>query len=295
MKEEMDMKKKHLEGETIIVTGAANGMGTVHARMFAEQGANIVANDISPKVQETVDAIVAAGGQAIASLQDVTDPAQAEAIVRTAIDCFGRLDGIVHNAAVNLASAFSEITHENFDKTMKVNAYGIFNLSKAAWPHFLAQKHGRLIYIGAASTLSGVGGMASYNASKGVPIGLSNSLAIEGADHGITSNVIFPAAITDMSSASMDDETKRQLSPKLRAEWVTPVLTWLMRRENTVSGKIIMASTSRASEIFVAWADGFESPDINVDEIIANEATVLDRSKYTEMFGLEEFMTWVLR
>jgi NAD(P)-dependent dehydrogenase (short-subunit alcohol dehydrogenase family) len=289
------MTTKHLDGQTIVITGAANGMGVVHAKLFAEQGAKIVANDISSAVQDTVDAIVASGGQAIASIHDVTDPAQAEAIVHTAIESFGRLDGIVMNAAINPAQPFGEIGYDVFDKTMKVNAYGIFNLSKSAWPIFVSQKYGRLVFIGAASTFVPAPNMVSYNVSKACAMGLSNSLALEGADHGITSNLVFPAAITEMSGAMMDEETKRQLSPKLRAEWVSPVVGWLMRRENLVTGKIIMASTSRAGEIFTGWNDGYESPDIKIEEIIANEAAVFDRSRHRQLTGIGDFMDWILR
>lgn len=289
------MSKKHLEGETIVVTGAANGMGVIHAKTFAALGANVIANDISPTVQNTVDAIAVAGGRATASVHDVTDPAQAEAIIRTAVDTYGRLDGIVCNAAINLAGMFHEITFENFDRSMKVNAYGIFNLAKAAWPVFTGQGHGRFVFIGASSTFAGVANMASYNASKGVPIGLSSSLAEEGAEYGITSNVILPAAITEMSGAMMDEEMKRELSPKLRPEWVSPVVAWLMRRENTVTKKIILASSSRAAETFIGWTPGYESKDINVDELVDNEAMVFDREGFTELPDIGSFMKWILR
>jgi NAD(P)-dependent dehydrogenase (short-subunit alcohol dehydrogenase family) len=289
------MSKKHLDRQTIIVTGAANGMGVVHAKMFARLGANIVANDISPSVKKVVDDIVASGGKATASVHDVTDPGQAEQIVRTAVDTFGGLHGIVLNAAINPAGMFSETTFEKFDKTMKVNAYGIFNVAKAAWPRFVQQKHGRFVFIGASSTFVPVPNMASYNASKGVPVGLSNSLAVEGAEHGITSNVILPAAITEMSSASMDEATMKALSPKLRAEWVSPVVGWLLRPENTISGKIILASTSRAAQTFLGWTKGYESKDITIDELIENEGAVFDQKGFVTLKDINHFMEWILR
>jgi NAD(P)-dependent dehydrogenase (short-subunit alcohol dehydrogenase family) len=289
------MSKKHLDGQTIVITGAANGMGVVHAKMFAGLGANIVASDISPSVKKVVDDIVAAGGKAIASVHDVTDREQAKSIVRTAVDAFGRVDGVVLNAAINPPSAFSEVTFEAFDKTMKVNAYGIFNVAKAVWPEFVQQKRGRFVFIGAASFFVPAPNMVPYNVSKGAPIGLSNALAVEGAEFGITSNVIFPAAITEMSGAMMDEAMKKALAPKLRAEWVSPVVGWLLRRENAVTGKIIMASTSRAAEVFTGWNNGYESKDINIDELIENEEAVFDKEGFVHLKSIQQFMDWVLR
>lgn len=289
------MSIKHLEGQTIIITGAAAGMGAVHAKIFAQLGANVIANDISPAVTKVVDEIVAAGGKAIASVHDVCDRAQTEAIVREAIDEFGRLDAVVLNAAVNLASMFTDTTHEQFDKTMKVNAYGIFNLAKAAWPLFVEQKYGRFVFIGGSSTFVPFANMAIYNASKGVAIGLSSGLAAEGAEHGITSNVILPAAITEMSGAALDEEAKRLYSSKLRAEWVSPVVGWLLRPESTITGKMILASSSRAAETFVGWTKGFESSDIKIEELIDNEAAVFDREGFVDSLSPETFMNWILR
>lgn len=289
------MSKKHLDGQTIIVTGAANGMGVVHAKIFASLGANIVANDISPSVNKVVEDIVTSGGKAAASVHDVTDPGQAAQIVRTAVGTFGGLHGVVLNAAINPAGMFSDTTFERFDKTMKVNAYGIFNVAKAVWPIFVGQKYGRFVFIGASSTFVAVPNMASYNASKGVPVGLSNSLAVEGAEHGITSNVILPAAITEMSGAMMDEAMKKALSPKLRSEWVSPVVGWLLRPENKISGKIILASTSRAAETFPGWTKGYESKDITIDELIENEAAVFDKDGFVTLETIDKFMAWILR
>ena len=193
-----------LENKVALVTGARRGMGRAHAIALAKEGAKVVVSDISlDECQAVVDEIKSAGGEALAVKCDVSNKAEVEEMLKSAVEKFGKVDILVNNAGIYSPKSFLEITEEDWDKTININLKGQFLCAQEAAKIMMKNKWGRIINIASiASGQVGVGiaGGAHYTASKGGVIGMSETLAVELAPYGINVNVVAPGAIdTPMS------------------------------------------------------------------------------------------------
>ena len=208
-------QEKRFDGQVAIVTGAGGGMGREHAKLFALRGASVVVNDLSNGAEETVQMIIDAGGIAVVDHNDVSNEAGASAIIETAISNFGRLDILVSNAGIYREVPFSKMTEQDFDKVMKVNAYGTFFVTKA-WPHFVKQNYGRIVLVSSTSAFACQPLGSQYAASKGAVLGLGRTLVAEGAEHGIQVNLLTPGAFTPMALIHLMLWTMRKQENKWR-------------------------------------------------------------------------------
>ena len=189
-----------LEGRTIIVTGAATGIGQAFAVGCGEQGANVVAADMNPS-EETVAKVEAAGGTAIAVEVDVSDDASTRAMADAALERFGRIDGLVNNAAyfreVRL-TPFEEIDPAIWDRIFAVNVKGVWLCCKAVLPAMREQGTGSIVNIASVVAVAGQPGYLHYVATKGSVLSMTKGLAKEVGQHGVRVNVIAPGfVITD--------------------------------------------------------------------------------------------------
>lgn len=183
-----------LEGKVAIVTGGGSGIGRAIAHGLAREGAAVVIADIAgERAAEVVSELVAAGARAMAVRTDVSQTAEADAMVAAAVERFGRLDILVNNAGRTGWGLVHELTDEVWDAAIAVNLRGTFVCSRAALRHMIPQRSGRII-----NTASGLGlrgappGGAAYGASKAAIINFTRSLAQEVARHGVTVNAIAP-------------------------------------------------------------------------------------------------------
>lgn len=189
-----------LADRTVIVTGAATGIGQAFALGCAAQGARVVAADMNP-ADDTVAAIERAGGAAIAVRVDVSDTASVEAMAQAALERFGRIDGLVNNAAyfreVRLTD-FEDIDEAQWDRLFAVNVKGVWKCCKAAMPAMRAQGSGSIVNIASVVAVAGQPGYLHYVASKGAVLSMTKGLAKEAGKHGVRVNVIAPGfVITD--------------------------------------------------------------------------------------------------
>ena len=189
-----------LEGRTIIVTGAATGIGQAFAVGCGEQGANVVAADMNPS-EETVAKVEAAGGTAIAVEVDVSDDASTRAMADAALERFGRIDGLVNNAAyfreVRL-TPFEEIDPAIWDRIFAVNVKGVWLCCKAVLPAMRERGSGSIVNIASVVAVAGQPGYLHYVASKGSVLSMTKGLAKEVGSAGVRVNVIAPGfVITD--------------------------------------------------------------------------------------------------
>ena len=189
-----------LAGRTIVVTGAATGIGQAFAIGAAAQGANVVVADMNA-ADETLAAIEAAGGQALAVRVDVADDASVQEMAAAALHRFGRIDGLVNNAAyfreVTL-TPFEALDLAQWDRVFAVNVRGVWQCCKAVIPAMRERKSGAIVNIASVVALAGQPGYLHYVASKGAVLSMTKALAKECGPHGVRVNVIAPGfVITD--------------------------------------------------------------------------------------------------
>lgn len=186
-----------LENRSAIITGAGQGIGRAIALAMAREGAAVVIADLNEANAGGVTReIEHLGGKASAVYTDISNEESVQAMVHATLDEHGRVDILVNNAGIFPTCAVEEMQEEEWDSVIGTNLVGTFLCSKAVVPHLLAQRSGRIISLTSGRAFQGAKHGAHYAASKAGIIGLSKSLALELAPHGITVNVICPG-ITD--------------------------------------------------------------------------------------------------
>ena len=178
------------DGDVVIVTGGAGGIGRSQAIELARRGARVVVNDLggSPRgggsdptmASAVVDDIVGAGGEAVASAASVSSDEGPQQIVDLALDTWGRVDALIHNAAIVLDDHFEDVTDDDFDSITMVNLRGTFRTVRAAYRAMKDGGGGRIVTLTSASGLSGAFGQAAYATTKMGVIGMTRSVAWEG-------------------------------------------------------------------------------------------------------------------
>lgn len=209
-----------VEGKVVVVTGAGGGIGREVALLMAQHGARVVVNDVGASVsgegqdvgpaQKVVDEIKAAGGQAVANTDSVSDPGSAARLIDQAVQTFGRIDVVVNNAGILRDRFFHKMTAEEFDAVLKVHLYGSFYVSRAAANHFKEQESGCFVHMTSTSGLIGNLGQANYNAAKLGIMALSKSIALDMEKFNVRSNCVAPFAYSRMIGAIPTDTPEQQ-------------------------------------------------------------------------------------
>jgi NAD(P)-dependent dehydrogenase (short-subunit alcohol dehydrogenase family) len=216
-----------------------------------------------PGVADRVVAeIERAGGAAIASHHSVASPEGGEAIVRAAVDRFGRLDAVVSNAGIFDSVPFDELSHADWRRMLGVHLDGGFHLSQPAFRAMKAQGHGRFVFIASSAGLFGQPLEAHYAAAKAGLFGLCNVIAIEGAAHGILANSVLPFGTSRMVTETVDDPTFLENSGFLNAirpELVVPIVVFLASRACTLSHHGFSAGAGRFARVFVGLGRGWQA------------------------------------
>lgn len=233
------------DGKVAIVTGAGAGLGRSHARLLASRGAKVVVNDPGRiagggedfAADRVVAEIRAEGGDAVANHASVADRDGAASIVQTALDHFGGIHIVVNNAGILRDKTFAKMTLDEFELVLAVHLLGTVYVTKAAWPHLVEQKWGRIVLTSSGSGLVGSYGQSNYGAAKAGMIGLMNNLKNEGSKFGIRVNTISPVAATGMTDGLMEP----QLLDILKPEQISPAVAWMCSEACDVTGEIIAA------------------------------------------------------
>lgn len=203
-----------VENKVAVVTGAAQGIGKAIATLLAARGASVVVCDINLEMaQETAREIELNGGKCHAIKADVTQPGDADQIIKETVEKFGALDILVNNAGITKDNVLLRMKEDQWDQVMAVNLKGTFNCAKAAIRVMMRQKRGTIINVASITGLMGNAGQANYSASKAGVIGFTKAVAREYADRGITVNAVAPGFIsTAMTDAIPEKEREALIS-----------------------------------------------------------------------------------
>jgi NAD(P)-dependent dehydrogenase (short-subunit alcohol dehydrogenase family) len=221
-----------LKGKSVLVTGAGGGIGREMAILCAREGARVVVNDLGGAVdgegagsqtpaQKVCEEIKAFGGVAIPNYGSVAEPAAAEAMIRQAVENFGRIDGVINNAGILRDRIFHRMSHLDWKQVIDVHLNGAFNTSRAAANYFKEQKSGAFVHFTSTSGLVGNFGQANYSAAKMGIVGLSRSIALDMKAFNVRSNCISPFAWTRMIG-TIPADTPQQVARLERSKRMTP-------------------------------------------------------------------------
>ena len=251
-----------LTNKVVIVTGAGQGLGRDFALGLSAAGAKVVVNDVGASLagegldvgpaNSVVEEIRAAGGEAVASDHSVAEWESAQQIVATAVEAFGRIDGVVNNAGIVRDRFFFNMTPDEWNAVLGVHLDGSFYVSRAAAPHFKNQGSGAYVHITSTSGLIGNNGQANYAAAKLGIVGLSHTIASDMARFGVRSNCIAPFAWTRMTDSIPTDTPEQQARVErlklMEGRKVAPLAAYLLSEAADVTGQVFCV---RANEIFL--------------------------------------------
>ena len=248
-----------LDGKVALVTGAGGGLGRAHALLLAKEGAAVVVNDLggsrdgtgasSSMADQVVQEIKDAGGQAVADYGSVTDKDQAAAMVKAAVDNFGKLDICICNAGILRDKSFKNMTDDMWDVVNEVHLRGTYLSAKAAYDQMLEQgSGGRIVVTSSTSGLLGNFGQTNYGAAKAGIAGFARCLYLEGARYGITVNILAPTALSRLTDDILPEAAKATIPP----EKVSPAVVWLCTDEaKEVTGRTWLVAGNRVS--MLSW------------------------------------------
>ncbi len=278
------MSERRFDGRVAVITGAGRGLGRSYAELLSGLGARIVVNDNGSALggsgsdagpaQEVVEAIKMAGGEAVACTESVATPEGGKAIVEAALDSFGRIDVLIHNAGNSLFAPLAEIGYEDFKGSLDIHLLGGFHVVQPAFRRMIAAGYGRVVLTGSIGGLYTMPNTVQYAVSKSGMIGLNNAISIEGAEHNVRSNIILPGAATRMAEGI--DTTG---FPPMGPELVAPVVGFLAHEDCPVSGELYISVAGRVARAFIAESEGVYRPSWTIDEVADNLDAIRDEGR----------------
>jgi NAD(P)-dependent dehydrogenase (short-subunit alcohol dehydrogenase family) len=209
------VRQLRLRGKVVIVTGAGMGLGEAIARRFAEEGGRLACVDLRPDSNDAVvDAIRAAGGEALSIEADVAAAADAQRVAEATLERFGRIDILVNNAGILPSRETAlDTTEADWDATMRVNVKGVFLMSRAILPAMIRQGGGAIVNLSSITGVVGLPVRPAYSASKGAVAILTKQLAVDFGRHGIRVNALSPSFVITSINRAMFDQMRAEGAP----------------------------------------------------------------------------------
>ena len=288
------MSELRFDGHVAVITGGGRGLGASYARLLASKGCKVVVNDLGAPIkgadetggrdadiaQQLVDEIRAAGGEAVANADSVATPEGGQAIIQTALDTWGKVDILIHNAGNVRYGTIREISYEDFRSVVDVHLMGAFHMVKAAHPLMCDAGYGRIVLTSSIGGIYGNNRCVNYGISKSGMIGLNTIAALEGEEFNVKSNVIVPSAVTRMA-----DGLDISQYPPMEPELVAPTVAWLAHERCDITGEMIAAIGGRVARCFIAETKGVYRPRWTIEDVDHAMAQVHDKREVLD-FGL---------
>ena len=266
------MAELRFDKRVAVVTGAGRGLGREYALLLASRGAKVVVNDTggtlagagadASPAQQVVDEIVAVGGEAVACVESVATPMGGQAIIAAAVQHYGRIDILIHNAGNVRRGSLKEMSYQDFDAVLDVHLRGAFHVVRPAFPIMCDAHYGRIVLTSSIGGLYGNHNVANYAAAKAGLIGLSNVAALEGAPDDVLCNVIVPSAVTRMAGG-LDISAY----PAMGTELVAPVVGLLAHESCPLNGEMLIAIAGRVARAVVAETPGVHRPSWSIEDV----------------------------
>jgi NAD(P)-dependent dehydrogenase (short-subunit alcohol dehydrogenase family) len=266
------MPELRFDNRVAVITGAGRGLGRAYALLLASRGAKVVVNDPGGSLKgEGVDVgpaeavvreIRSAGGEAVACAESVATPAGGKAIIQAALDQFGRIDILIHNAGIVRRASLEEITYEDFETVLDVHLRGAFHVVRPAFPRMCKAGYGRIVLTSSVNGLYGNSNVVNYCVAKAGTLGLSNVVALEGAAKGVKCNAILPGAVTRMAEG-LDTSAYPPMTPDM----VAPVVGWLAHESCSITGEMLSSMAGRVARAFVAESRGIYRATWSIEQV----------------------------
>jgi NAD(P)-dependent dehydrogenase (short-subunit alcohol dehydrogenase family) len=284
------------DGQVAIVTGAGRGIGRAHALELAARGASVVVNDIGgigtsegSWADAVVNEITAAGGNAVASHDNVMTPEGGRAITALALRTFGTVDILINNAGFLRRGMFADMPMEHVREVIDVHLMGAFHVTQPAWKIMMDKGYGRVLMTSSAAAF-GMQGNCNYATAKAGLIGLSNALAEEGRERGILVNAILPYAKTmiTVDSPAVGPDAQHNvglqdaLGPRMTIGSVVAAALYLVSDQSSITGEAISALAGRYARAFFALNAGWYRQDIEtirVEDIAEHIDDIMNASE----------------
>ena len=197
---------KKLDGQIVIITGGARGIGEGICKIFCDEGATVALWDVLEEGQTTADSISAGGGSIFFQKVDVTSQESVDSAVANIIENHGKIDVLINNAGIIRDRSILKMTREEWDIVRSVNVDSLFITTKAVLPHMKTANYGRIISASSINAFQGAFGQTNYTASKAAIVGFTHSLCREVGKYNITVNAVAPGFIKSEMSDSMPEE-----------------------------------------------------------------------------------------
>ena len=268
------MSELRFDGRVAVITGAGRGLGRAYALLLGSKGAKVVVNDLGASIkggdadagpaEEVAAEIRAMGGEAIACTESVATPEGGKAIIQAALDHYGKIDILIHNAGNVRYGSLKEISYEDFNSVLDVHLRGAFHVVRPAFPIMAEAGYGRIVLTSSVGGLYGNLRVVNYGVAKAGMIGLNNVIALEGEAEGIKSNIIVPGAVTRMAEGL--DTSKY---PKMEADMVSPAVGWLAHENCSITGEMLVSMAGRVARAYIAETRGVYQDPWTIDDIDA--------------------------